>query len=72
MKRKRRGLSGIFIFDQFEGEEKCKPTCFEDCREETQDKWLDELSISGLKSLSKKLAGTIKFLGNEFDITTEF
>jgi hypothetical protein len=55
----RRNLSGIFIFEQFEGEEKREPTCFEDCTEETQDKWLDTLETEALKNLSKQLAETL-------------
>jgi hypothetical protein len=55
----RRNLSGIFIFEQFEGEEKRQPTCFEDCTEETQDKWLDTLETEALKNLSKQLAETL-------------
>lgn len=31
---KRRNLSGIFIFDKLEGEEKPTPTCLEDCTPE--------------------------------------
>jgi hypothetical protein len=56
---KRRNLSGIFIFEQFEGEEKREPTCFEDCTEATQDKWLDSLDNESLKNLTKQLAGTL-------------
>jgi hypothetical protein len=55
----RRNLSGIFIFEQFEGEEKRQPTCFEDCTEATQDKWLNTLGVEALKNLSKQLAGTL-------------
>lgn len=33
---KRRNLSGIFIFDKLEGEEKPTPTCLEDCTPETR------------------------------------
>ena len=36
MENKRRGLSGIFIFDQFPGEERREPTCVEDCQKETR------------------------------------
>ena len=55
----RRNLSGIFIFEQFEGEEKREPTCFEDCTEATQDKWLDTLNTEALKNLTKQLAATL-------------
>lgn len=56
---KRRNLSGIYIFEKFEGESKHQPTCFEDCTEATQDKWLDSLEKEGLKNLVKKLANTL-------------
>lgn len=56
---KRRNISGIFIFDQFEGEEEREPTCFEDCTEATQDKWLDTLDNESLKNLTKQLAETL-------------
>jgi hypothetical protein len=55
----RRNLSGIFIFEKFEDEEKREPTCFEDCTEATQDKWLDSLDNESLKNLTKQLAGTL-------------
>ena len=43
----RRNLSGIFIFDKLEGEEKPIPTCIEDCTPETKLKWLaDEIMRS--------------------------
>jgi len=38
----KRNISGIFIFEDKE------PTCFEECREETQDKWLENLDIQTL------------------------
>jgi hypothetical protein len=56
---KRRNLSGIYIFEQFEDEPKRQPTCFEDCTETTQDKWLDSLEPEALKNLTKKLAKTL-------------
>lgn len=37
------GLSGIYIFDTFDGEDKRQPTCIEDCREETRQAWLKSL-----------------------------
>ena len=40
---KRRGLSGIYIFDTFPGEERRKPTCVEDCQESTRREWLETL-----------------------------
>jgi len=56
---KRRNLSGIYIFEQFEGEDKRQPTCFEDCTEATQDKWLDSLEPKAVKYLAKKLANKL-------------
>lgn len=55
----RRNLSGIFIFEKFEGEDKREPTCFEDCTEATQDKWLASLEPEALKNLAKQLASTL-------------
>ena len=66
--RIRRNLSGIYIFDKFEGEDRREPTVFEDCNEETQDKWLDTLEPEALKSLSKQLAQTLREIGDNFDI----
>lgn len=63
---KRIGLSGIYIFDTFEGEDKRQPTCIEDCREGTRQAWLKLLDRIALdKTLSiifesyKKLAQTL-------------
>jgi hypothetical protein len=42
------GLSGIYIFDTFEGEDKRQPTCIEDCREETREEWLKSLNRMAL------------------------
>jgi len=51
----RRNLTGIYIFDKFEGEEKRQPTCFEDCQESTQDEWLESLEREVLVNLAKQL-----------------
>ena len=67
---KRRNLSGIYIFEKFPDEDKRKPTCFEDCSEETQDKWLESLSIDAIKNLAKHLASTLNKIGNQFDIVS--
>lgn len=40
---KRYGLSGIYIFDKFPGEERRQPTCIEDCQEEARAQWLEGL-----------------------------
>ncbi len=66
---KRRNLSGIYIFDKFEDEIKRQPTCFEDCQEATQDEWLNSLDQTALKNLSKKLAETLKDIGEQLDLT---
>lgn len=67
----RRNLSGIYIFETFEGEDKSSPTVFEDCTEETQDKFLKSLSKEALRNLAKQLASTLRYLGDEFDIVAE-
>jgi hypothetical protein len=58
----KRNISGIFIFEDKE------PTCFEECREETQDKWLENLDKQMLINLSKQLAETLNDITNQFDI----
>lgn len=67
---RRRNLSGIYIFERFEEEEKREPTVFEDCTEETQDKWLNSLDSEALKSLAKQLANTLRKIGDQFDLMT--
>lgn len=67
----RRNLSGIYIFEKFDDEEKREPTVFEDCKEETQDKWLDSLEIEALKSLAKQLGNSLRRIGDEFDIISK-
>ena len=64
----RRNLSGIYIFDTLEGDEKRQPTTFEDCKEETQNKWLESLDIEALRGLSKQLGKSLRGLGDRFDI----
>lgn len=68
---KRRGISGIYIFDKFPEDEKRKPTCFEDCSEEKQDEWLDSLDIEALKRLAKSLGNTLVTLVDQFGIVKE-
>ena len=58
----KRNITGIFIFEDKE------PTCFEECREETQDKWLENLDKQMLIGLSKKLAKTINDIANQFNL----
>lgn len=67
---KRRNLSGIYIFETFEGEEKRQPTCFEDCTETTQDKWLESLEVKALKNLAKQLAETLIAVADYAGVTT--
>ena len=45
---KRYGISGIYIFDKFPGEEKRQPTCIEDCQPETRQKWFESLETEAL------------------------
>lgn len=55
----RRNLSGIYIFEKFEDDDKQQPTCFEDCTEATQDKWLESLEPEALRNLAKQLGKTL-------------
>lgn len=55
----RRNLSGIYIFEKFEDDDKRQPTCFEDCTEATQDKWLESLEPEALRNLAKQLGKTL-------------
>lgn len=52
---KRRNISGVYIFEKFDTDETREPTCFEDCTEETQDKWLASLEPEALRNLAKIL-----------------
>lgn len=65
---KKRNLSGIYILDKFGDDEKKTPTCIEECREETLDKWLESLDKGALIRTVKYLAGVIKELGDVFNI----
>lgn len=65
----RRNLSGIYIFDEFEG--KRQPACFEDCQEEAQNKWLESLGREALMKLAKQLGKTIKDIGDQLDLVCE-
>jgi hypothetical protein len=66
----RRNLSGIYIFHKFEDEERREPTCFEDCPEEKQDEWLNNLEPEAVKNLAKQLANTIRNIGDALDLTS--
>ena len=65
---RRRNLSGIYIFDKYEDEPTRQPTCFEDCQEETQNKWLDTLEVEALKNLAKILGEKLRLVGDQFEI----
>ena len=67
----RRNLTGIYILHKFEGEEKRQLTCFEDCQESTQDKWLESLDREALVNLAKQLGKTIKDIGDQLDLVRE-
>lgn len=68
---KRRNLSGVFYFDKFEGEDKIKPTCFEDCTPEKKMEILDKMNIEQLKNLALILADTLSVVGDHFNISAE-
>ncbi len=65
---KKRNLSGIYIFDKFGDDEKETPTCIEECKEETLDKWIDSMDREGLIRIIKYLADVINKIGDEFNI----
>ena len=62
---KRRNLSGIYIFDTFPGEQKRRPTCIEDCQQETRRKWC-------MAQTQDCLRDTIKHLAHTFKETTDY
>lgn len=68
---KRRNLSGIFIFDKLEGEEKPTPTCLEDCTPETRLKWLERLEKGALIKCIEHLCETINEFSELLDIYKE-
>ena len=67
----RRNLTKIYLLDKFEGEDTEQLTCFEDCQEITQDKWLEGLKRDALINLVKKLANTIKDIGDQLDLVRD-
>lgn len=64
----RRNLSGIFIFDQVDGER--RPVCFEECQESTQDAWLASLEREAVEELAKMLGKTLKDIGDQLDLVS--
>lgn len=69
--RLRRNLSGLFIFDKLEGEEKPTPTCLEDCTPETRRKWLEGLEKEALINCIEHLCETINEFSELLDIYKE-
>ena len=65
---KRRGLSGIYIFDTYPGEERRKPTCVEDCQESTRKEWLETLEKQALISTIEHLCEVLRVISDQFGI----
>lgn len=68
MSKKRRNLSGIYIFEQFPGEEMRHPTCVEDCQDETRKKWLESLEKEALINTVNHLCETLRGISDQFGI----
>lgn len=66
-KKIRRNISGIYIFEKFEGECKSKPTCIEDCSEETRNNWLESLEKKALINCVNHLCETLNNITEQFD-----
>lgn len=64
----RYNLSGIYIFDKFEGEDKRQPTCIEDCQNETRNKWLESLEKEGLIKTVNHLCEVLHSIAEQFGI----
>ena len=64
----RRNLSGIYFRVALEGETKPSPTCFEDLPLEEQRRVMGGNSKEWLESLVLHLAGTLREVGDQFDI----
>ena len=71
METKRRNISGIYIFAKFDDEATRQPTCFEDCPEDVQDRWLNSLEKESLINLAKKLGNTIVELADHVGVTKQ-
>ena len=69
--KSRRNLSGIFIMDTLEGEEKPSPTCLEDCTETRRKEWLNTLDKEALIRCADMLCETIREFGDLLDIYKE-
>ena len=71
METKRRNLSGIYLFAKFDDETTRQPTCFEDCPEDVQDRYLKSLEKEQLINLAKKLGQTIIELSDYAGVAKE-
>ena len=58
----RRDISGIFIFDKFPTDKRRKPTCIEDCQQETRRQWCLSIDKDYLRSAIEMLAESFKEL----------
>ena len=67
----RHNLSGIYIFDQLEGDEKRKPTCIEDCNKDTRQEWLESLEKEGLIRTVDRLCEVLHQIGEIYGIYAE-
>lgn len=68
---KRYNLSGIYIFDQFEGEERRQPTCIEDCNDATRQKWLESNDKEALIGIVNHLCDTLHSIAEQFGIRVD-
>lgn len=64
---KRYNLSGIYIFDQFPGENRRAPTCIEDCSKDTRKKWISTLDNEALMDVIEHLCDVLHSIGEELD-----
>lgn len=69
---RRRNLSGIYIFDQFPGETRRKPTCLEDCQVEIRNAWLEKQTKECLIKAVNMLCNTICKISDEFGIVAKY
>lgn len=67
----RRNLSGIYIRQQNPETGEWENVCFEDCEEETQSTWLNDLNPQALRNLSLRLAEVINEIGEYTDIAKD-
>lgn len=71
IKPKRRNISGVYIFSKLEGENTQQPTCFEDCPEENQNRFLNSLEKEALVRLAKHLGKQLVELADYAGVTKE-